>query len=54
MKVYVRGDALGNLAFGVHVLLAAIIAFGGARPTHPVDKGAFPALPPLERQGYSS
>jgi hypothetical protein len=29
-KGYVPGDTAGNLAFAVHVLLAAVIAFGGA------------------------
>jgi predicted membrane protein DUF2306 len=29
-KGYVAGDTAGNLAFAAHVLLAAIIAFGGA------------------------
>ncbi len=27
---YVRGDTVGNIAFGAHALLAAVIAFGGA------------------------
>jgi hypothetical protein len=30
LKGYVPGDAAGNLAFAAHVLLAAVIAFGGA------------------------
>jgi uncharacterized membrane protein len=30
LKGYVAGDTVGNLAFAAHVLLAAIIAFGGA------------------------
>lgn len=30
LKGYVPGDTAGNLAFAAHVLLAAIIAFGGA------------------------
>jgi predicted membrane protein DUF2306 len=30
LKGYVAGDTAGNLAFAAHVLLAAIIAFGGA------------------------
>lgn len=29
-KGYVAGDTLGNLSFGAHVMLAAVIAFGGA------------------------
>jgi uncharacterized membrane protein len=30
LKGYVPGDTLGNLAFAAHVLLAAIVTFGGA------------------------
>ncbi len=29
-RSYIRGDTLGNLAFGAHALLAGVIAFGGA------------------------
>ena len=29
-KGYIAGDTAGNLAFAAHVLLAAVIAFGGA------------------------
>jgi hypothetical protein len=43
-KGYVAGDAVGNLAFGVHVLLAAIIAFGGVVQLIPWIRARVPAL----------
>jgi uncharacterized membrane protein len=41
---YVPGDAWGNLAFASHVLLAAVIAFGGALQLLPKARARVPTL----------
>jgi uncharacterized membrane protein len=41
---YVAGDTAGNLAFAAHVLLAAVIAFGGALQILPQIRARVPAL----------
>jgi len=41
---YVPGDTAGNLTFAAHVLLAAIIAFGGALQIVPQIRARVPAL----------
>lgn len=40
---YVAGDAVGNLAFGVHVLMAGIVTFGGALQLVPQIRARAPA-----------
>ena len=44
LKGYVPGDAAGNLAFAVHVLLAAIVTLGGALQLIPQLRTRFPVL----------
>jgi uncharacterized membrane protein len=39
IKGYVRGDTAGNLSFAAHVLLAAIVAFGGLLQLIPQLRG---------------
>jgi uncharacterized membrane protein len=41
---YVPGDTWGNLTFASHVLLAAVIAFGGALQIIPKIRAVLPAL----------
>lgn len=41
---HVAGDTAGNLFFAVHVLLAAIITFGGLVQLIPAIRGRWPAL----------
>lgn len=41
---YVQGDTAGNLTFAAHVLLAAVIAFGGALQIVPQIRARVPAL----------
>src|SRR5580698_10075358 len=40
---YVPGDTVGNLTFAAHVLLAAVIAFGGALQIVPQIRARVPA-----------
>jgi len=44
LKGYVAGDTVGNLTFAAHVLLAAVIAFGGALQLVPQIRSRLPAL----------
>jgi hypothetical protein len=44
IKGYVAGDALGNLLFAVHVLLAAVVTFGGLLQLVPMIRRRAPAL----------
>lgn len=39
IKGYVRGDTVGNLSFAAHVLLAAVVAFGGLLQLIPQLRG---------------
>lgn len=41
---YVPGDTLGNLAFGAHVLMAAVITFGGTMQLVPQIRARAPAV----------
>ena len=41
---YVAGDTAGNIFFAVHVLLAAVITFGGLVQLFPVIRNCWPAL----------
>lgn len=41
LKGYVAGDTIGNLAFAAHVLLAAIVTFGGAMQLIPQIRARF-------------
>lgn len=41
---YVAGDLIGNIMFGVHVLLAAVITLGGLMQLIPALRQRFPAL----------
>jgi len=41
LKGYIAGDTAGNLAFAVHVLLAAIVTFGGALQLVPQLRARF-------------
>ncbi|MDQ2860310.1 MAG: DUF2306 domain-containing protein [Pseudomonadota bacterium] len=43
-KGYVAGDTAGNLSFAAHVLLAAVIAFGGALQLIPWIRSRVPAV----------
>lgn len=43
IKGYVAGDGVGNLAFGVHVLMAGIVTFGGALQLVPQIRARAPA-----------
>ncbi|GIL38764.1 DUF2306 domain-containing protein [Roseiterribacter gracilis] len=44
LKGYVAGDTIGNLIFGVHALLAGIVAFGGALQMLPQIRRHVPAF----------
>lgn len=44
MKGYVAGDTSGNLAFGAHVLMAAVITFGGVVQLVPQIRARAPAV----------
>lgn len=44
IKGYVAGDALGNLQFAVHVLLAVVVTLGGLMQLVPVIRARAPAL----------
>ncbi len=44
LKGYVPGDTVGNLAFAAHVLLAAIVTFGGALQLIPQIRTRFIAV----------
>jgi len=41
---YVAGDFVGNLMFGVHVMLAAIMTFGGLAQLIPAIRQKYPAI----------
>lgn len=41
---YVAGDAVGNLAFGAHVVMAGIVTFGGALQLIPQIRARAPAV----------
>jgi len=43
-KGYVAGDLVGNVFFGAHALMAAVIAFGGAMQLVPQLRARAPAL----------
>jgi len=44
IKGYVPGDTAGNLAFGAHVLMAAVITFGGTVQLVPQIRARAPAV----------
>ena len=44
IKGFVAGDASGNLFFAVHVLMAAVITFGGLVQLVPAIRGRWPAV----------
>ncbi len=44
IKGYVPGDAAGNLAFGAHVLMAAVITFGGTVQLVPQIRARAPVV----------
>lgn len=44
IKGYVPGDTAGNLAFGTHVLMAAVITFGGTLQLVPQIRARVPAV----------
>ncbi len=44
IKGYVAGDTAGNLAFGAHVLMAAIVTFGGTLQLVPQIRARAPAV----------
>lgn len=44
IKGYVAGDALGNLQFAVHVLLAVVVTLGGLMQLVPVIRAKAPTL----------
>lgn len=44
IKGYVAGDALGNLQFAVHVLLAVVVTLGGLMQLVPAIRAKAPAL----------
>ena len=44
IKGYVPGDTTGNLAFGAHVLMAAVITFGGTVQLVPQIRARAPAV----------
>ncbi len=44
IKGFVAGDASGNLFFAVHVLMAAVISFGGLVQLIPAIRGRWPAV----------
>ena len=44
IKGYVPGDTVGNLAFGAHVLMAAVITFGGTVQLVPQIRARAPAI----------
>lgn len=44
IKSYVAGDALGNVMFALHVMLAAIVTVGGLLQLVPAIRGRWPAL----------
>lgn len=44
IKGYVAHDLAGNIAFGAHVLLAAVITFGGLLQLIPLIRSRWPAL----------
>lgn len=44
IKGFVAGDASGNLFFAVHVLMAAVISFGGLVQLVPAIRGRWPAV----------
>jgi len=41
---YVQGDFIGNLMFGIHVMLAAVMTFGGLAQLIPKLRQRFPAV----------
>lgn len=44
IKGYVPGDTAGNLAFGAHVLMAAVVTFGGTLQLVPQIRARAPAV----------
>ena len=44
IKGYVAGDTAGNLAFGAHVLMAAVVTFGGTLQLVPQIRARAPAV----------
>ena len=44
IKGYVAGDVAGNILFAVHVLLAAVVTFGGLLQLIPAIRSRLPAL----------
>jgi hypothetical protein len=44
IKGYVPGDTAGNLAFGAHVLMAAVVTFGGTLQLVPQIRARTPAV----------
>ena len=45
IKGYVPGDTPGNLAFAAHVMMAAVITFGGTVQLNPQIRARWPAVP---------